>query len=233
MISLDRPIRHVAALTNYLQSSQLDSQVPENTAVDGNGILIPSSIHIRSTVCRLKYIISHFFIRWTRYLSRRPPAESGLAPQPPQHPLKLRHTLNLTSTSTSLFHTIIRLSFPSSQHLLIIATTTMSSFPPDSHAPTPPILPPKPSSQEPSRIGTPTSGAPPPPPSSLSEAGQQYRASVLSSAAAGAGAAAAATPPLPPPPPPVSSTTRAAEIPDPGDQWLPQVVQDKSCVFPL
>ncbi|ETS01697.1 hypothetical protein M419DRAFT_51316, partial [Trichoderma reesei RUT C-30] len=93
---------------------------------------------------------------------------------------------------------------------------------------TPPILPPKPSSQEPSRIGTPTSGAPPPPPSSLSEAGQQYRASVLSSAAAGAGAAAAATPPLPPPPPPVSSTTRAAEIPDPGDQWLPQVVQDKS-----
>ncbi|KAH0498758.1 hypothetical protein TgHK011_005996 [Trichoderma gracile] len=101
----------------------------------------------------------------------------------------------------------------------------MSSFPPDSHAPTPPILPPKPSSQEPSRIGTPTSGAPPPPPSSLSEAGQQYRSSVLSSSAA---AAAGATPPLPPPPPSFPSTTRAAEIPDPGDQWLPQVVQDKS-----
>ncbi|KAL7820465.1 hypothetical protein V8C44DRAFT_316715, partial [Trichoderma aethiopicum] len=98
----------------------------------------------------------------------------------------------------------------------------MSSFPPDSHAPTPPILPPKPSSQEPSRIGTPTSGAPPPPPSSLSEAGQQYRASVLSSSAAGA------TPPLPPPPFPPSSAMRAADIPDPGDQWLPQVVQDKS-----
>ncbi|PTB64109.1 hypothetical protein BBK36DRAFT_1089299, partial [Trichoderma citrinoviride] len=95
---------------------------------------------------------------------------------------------------------------------------------------TPPILPPKPSSQEPSRIGTPTtttSGAPPHPPSSLSEAGQQYRASVLSSTAAAAGAAA--TPPLPPPPPSSSATTRAAaEIPDPGDQWLPQVVQDKS-----
>ncbi|KAL6858598.1 hypothetical protein J3F83DRAFT_351381 [Trichoderma novae-zelandiae] len=104
----------------------------------------------------------------------------------------------------------------------------MSSFPPDYHAPTPPILPPKPSSQEPSRIGTPASGAPPPAPSSLSEAGQQYRASVLSSVAAAAGAGAGATPPLPPPPHTPSSITRAAEIPDPGDQWLPQVVQDKS-----
>ncbi|TFB06361.1 hypothetical protein CCMA1212_002318 [Trichoderma ghanense] len=97
----------------------------------------------------------------------------------------------------------------------------MSSFPPDAHAPTPPIPPPKPSSQEPSRIGTPTSGAPPPPPSSLSEAGQQYRASVLVSTTG-------ATPPLPPPPPPPSTMTTASEIPDPGDQWLPQVVQDKS-----
>ncbi|KAL6810722.1 hypothetical protein GGI42DRAFT_314785 [Trichoderma sp. SZMC 28013] len=88
----------------------------------------------------------------------------------------------------------------------------MSSFPPDSHAPTPPILPPKPSSQEPSRIGTPASTAPPPPPSSLSEAGQHYRTAVLPSAT----------------PPPLPSVPRAAEIPDPGEQWLPQILQDKS-----
>ncbi|KAL7794564.1 hypothetical protein V8C37DRAFT_376045 [Trichoderma ceciliae] len=97
----------------------------------------------------------------------------------------------------------------------------MSSFPSDPHAPTPPILPPKPSSQEPSRIGTPATGAgPPPPPSALFEAGRQYRSSVI------AGGSLAAAGPTPPPPPP--ATARAAEAPDPGDQWLPQVVQDKS-----
>ncbi|KAF3075667.1 hypothetical protein CFAM422_001935 [Trichoderma lentiforme] len=98
----------------------------------------------------------------------------------------------------------------------------MSSFPPDSHAPTPPILPPKPSSQEPSRIGTPASGAPPPPPSSLSEAGQQYRAAVIPGGISSSSAAGATPPPLP------SVARAAAEIPDPGDQWLPQVLQDKS-----
>ncbi|KAL7942334.1 hypothetical protein V8C42DRAFT_332037 [Trichoderma barbatum] len=94
----------------------------------------------------------------------------------------------------------------------------MSSFPPDSHAPTPPILPPKPSSQEPSRIGTPASGTAPPPPSSLSEAGQQYRASVIPGLSSAAG----------PTPPPPTALARAVEVPDPGDQWLPQVLQDKS-----
>ncbi|GFP52760.1 hypothetical protein ACSS6W_003142 [Trichoderma asperelloides] len=102
----------------------------------------------------------------------------------------------------------------------------MSSFPADSHAPTPPILPPKPSSQEPSRIGTPASGAaPPPPPSTLSEAGQQYRSSVIAGLDAAATAAAGGVP-TPPPPPAVAA--RSADIPDPGDQWLPQVLQDKS-----
>ncbi|KAL7930886.1 hypothetical protein V8C35DRAFT_311642 [Trichoderma chlorosporum] len=94
----------------------------------------------------------------------------------------------------------------------------MSSFPPDPHAPTPPILPPKPSSQEPSRIGTPASGAAPAPPSSLSEAGQQYRAAVTPGFSSAAG----------PTPPPAPAVARAAEIPDPGDQWLPQLLQDKS-----
>ncbi|KAM0259551.1 hypothetical protein ACHAQJ_003277 [Trichoderma viride] len=98
----------------------------------------------------------------------------------------------------------------------------MSSFPSESHAPTPPILPPKPSSQEPSRIGTPATGAaPPPPPSTLSEAGQQYRSSVIAGVASTAAAG-----PTPPPLPP--ATARSADIPDPGDQWLPQVLQDKS-----
>ncbi|KAM0451409.1 hypothetical protein ACHAPV_005392 [Trichoderma viride] len=101
----------------------------------------------------------------------------------------------------------------------------MSSFPPDSHAPTPPILPPKPSSQEPSRIGTPATGAaPPPPPSTLSEAGLQYRNSVI----AGLDAAATAAGGVPTPPPPTAVTSRAVDISDPGDQWLPQVLQDKS-----
>lgn len=104
--------------------------------------------------------------------------------------------------------------------------SAMSSFPADSHAPTPPILPPKPSSQEPSRIGTPASGAaPPPPPSTLSEAGQQYRSSVIAGLDAAATAAGGGVP-MPPPPPAVAA--RSADIPDPGDQWLPQVLQDKS-----
>ncbi|KAL7927408.1 hypothetical protein ACQKWADRAFT_308167 [Trichoderma austrokoningii] len=104
----------------------------------------------------------------------------------------------------------------------------MSSFPPDFHAPTPPILPPKPSSKEPSRIGTPATGAaPPPPPSTLSEAGQQYRSSVIAGLDAAAAAAGGGGVPTPPPPP-TAVTARAADIPDPGDQWLPQVLQDKS-----
>lgn len=44
----------------------------------------------------------------------------------------------------------------------------------------------------------------------------------LDAAAAGGGV------PTPPPPPPTAATARAADIPDPGDQWLPQVLQDKS-----
>ncbi|KAK5987664.1 hypothetical protein PT974_11796 [Cladobotryum mycophilum] len=91
----------------------------------------------------------------------------------------------------------------------------MSSFAPDAHAPTPPILPPKPNSQDASRMGTPTTAVSPPPEGAA--AGRQIRSPGIT----------ASMGPTPPPLPP-SSITKVAPVPDPGDQWLPQVLQDKS-----
>ncbi|KOS21074.1 hypothetical protein ESCO_004282 [Escovopsis weberi] len=82
----------------------------------------------------------------------------------------------------------------------------MASLPPEGPGPAPPVLPPKPSSQDTSRMGTPAG------PSSPQRAGAGP-----SSAAephAGAGETLRAEQPSAPP--------------DPGEQWLPQVLQDKS-----
>ncbi|KAM0437451.1 hypothetical protein ACHAPT_001813 [Fusarium lateritium] len=74
----------------------------------------------------------------------------------------------------------------------------MSSFTPELQGATPPVLPPKPGSHETSRIATPTPTAGPAP----FDTGRNR----------------------------VSSSVHAAptSIPDPGDQWLPQILQDKS-----
>jgi hypothetical protein len=70
---------------------------------------------------------------------------------------------------------------------------------------TPPVPPPKPGSHDASRISTPTTTqSPRPPPSNLPEA-------------AGGPAAQA-------------QIARPPEIPDPGDQWLPKYLEDKSYV---
>ncbi|KAI8724829.1 VPS37 C-terminal domain-containing protein [Fusarium sp. LHS14.1] len=74
----------------------------------------------------------------------------------------------------------------------------MATYTPELQGATPPVLPPKPGSHETSRIATPTSIAGPGP----FEPGSNR----------------------------VSSSVNAAptSIPDPGDQWLPQILQDKS-----
>lgn len=76
----------------------------------------------------------------------------------------------------------------------------------------PPAPPPKPSSQEVSRQGTPVAGqpfAPPPPdvqrPYAHTVEGQQYREAT-----------------------PQHDPTSAQSIPDPGDRWLPKLLEDKS-----
>ncbi|KAH7326718.1 hypothetical protein B0I35DRAFT_508874 [Stachybotrys elegans] len=76
----------------------------------------------------------------------------------------------------------------------------MASFADEAHASTPPLLPPKSGSHESSRIATPTAGGGLAP----FEPERPPRATSSSTAA---------------PPPP---------IPDPGDQWLPQVLENKS-----
>ena len=79
----------------------------------------------------------------------------------------------------------------------------MASFLPDAHASTPPELPPelppKPGSHDASRISTPPSGAGGPGPESSDRRPAQAQAQQA---------------PLP--------------IPDPGDHWLPQMLEDKS-----
>ncbi|KAF6810939.1 hypothetical protein CSOJ01_06006 [Colletotrichum sojae] len=74
-------------------------------------------------------------------------------------------------------------------------------------APPPPSLPPKPSSHETSRIGTPIASSSP-----LPRGGPD-----VTSAAGGRGR-----------PPAGLEIARPEPIPDPGDQWLPKILQDKS-----
>ncbi|KAH6895151.1 hypothetical protein B0T10DRAFT_208642 [Thelonectria olida] len=75
----------------------------------------------------------------------------------------------------------------------------MASYTPELQGPTPPVLPPKPGSHETSRIATPNSAGLPPPPDAP---GPSRMSGVVAAA-------------------PIS-------IPDPGDQWLPQILEDKS-----
>lgn len=94
----------------------------------------------------------------------------------------------------------------------------MASFRPDGLAETPPVLPPKPGSHEASRINTPSTAGhwnnlPTAGPGPFDH-GRAVPGSGVEPAAAPVAAAA------------------ASSIPDPGDMWLPQVLQDKSYVFP-
>jgi hypothetical protein len=76
----------------------------------------------------------------------------------------------------------------------------MASYTPDPTS-TPPVPPPKPGSHDASGINTPTTAGYPPP--VTTSEGRQLPSAVA--------------------PPP-------NQIPDPGDQWLPQILQDKSYV---
>ena len=80
----------------------------------------------------------------------------------------------------------------------------MTSFPPAFHASTPPAPPPKPGSHETSRRGTPFGPPQPPPPPGADDDD-----------------VAGALPPFP----------QADAGPDPGEGWLPGLLQDKSCVI--
>lgn len=80
----------------------------------------------------------------------------------------------------------------------------MASFNPELQAQTPPVLPPKPGSHETSRIATPNSVAFHQPPDGERPGGSRLPGAVMAAPVA---------------------------IPDPGDQWLPQILQDKSFVF--
>ncbi|KAF4967625.1 hypothetical protein FZEAL_10509 [Fusarium zealandicum] len=77
----------------------------------------------------------------------------------------------------------------------------MASFTPELPGATPPVLPPKPGSRETSRIATPTSTAALPPFNAERPGGNRMAS---------------------------SANPTPASIPDPGDQWLPQTLQDKS-----
>ena len=75
---------------------------------------------------------------------------------------------------------------------------------------TPPVPPPKPGSHDVSRISTPglsQSPAPPPLPEAPSRSSDLYHASNIG-----------------------LQVTQPEPIPDPGDQWLPRYLEDKSCV---
>lgn len=87
-----------------------------------------------------------------------------------------------------------------------------TSGPRDDHAATPPVPPPKPGSHDASRMGTPSGLVPPPPPPPA--AGADYE--IPGNALGDVQSVAANAPPL-------------AEVgPDPGDTWLPALLQDKS-----
>ena len=77
---------------------------------------------------------------------------------------------------------------------------------------TPPAPPPKPGSHDASRMGTPATTQSPRPPPPIPD-----QHSNLPEAMGGATAQA--------------QITRPESIPDPGDQWLPKFLQDKSCVL--
>lgn len=86
----------------------------------------------------------------------------------------------------------------------------------DIYSSTPPAPPPKPGSHEVSRMSTPITtqsprAAPPPP--------DQQQLSELPDATGAAGGGAQP-----------AQVARPQAIPDPGDQWLPKILEDKSCV---
>ncbi|KAK7416079.1 hypothetical protein QQX98_005407 [Neonectria punicea] len=76
----------------------------------------------------------------------------------------------------------------------------MASFNPELQGQTPPVLPPKPGSHETSRIATPNSVAFQQPPDAERPGGSRLPGTVMAA---------------------------PVDIPDPGDQWLPQILQDK------
>ncbi|KAI9171942.1 hypothetical protein HJFPF1_01433 [Paramyrothecium foliicola] len=82
----------------------------------------------------------------------------------------------------------------------------MASFSAEAHAATPPVPPPKPGSHDTSRISTPAAGAGGFPVADP----ERHR---------GPGGPAASI---------ASTLPAAAPIPDPGDQWLPEILRDKS-----
>lgn len=86
----------------------------------------------------------------------------------------------------------------------------------DIYSNTPPAPPPKPGSHEVSRLSTPTATQSPRAPPALPD---QQQLSDLPEAA-GAGGAQQAQ----------AQVARPREIPDPGDQWLPKILEDKSYV---
>lgn len=91
----------------------------------------------------------------------------------------------------------------------------------DIYSNTPPAPPPKPGSHEVSRMNTPiATQSPRPAPPIPDHHHQQQQHSDLPEAAAAAGLTAAQQ----------AQVARPQDIPDPGDQWLPQFLEDKSCV---
>lgn len=101
-------------------------------------------------------------------------------------------------------------------------TAFMASYTPELQAPgsAPPPPPPKPGSHDATRISTPTT---------IGDA-----ASVIPGAPTPYGAASGSfPPPSSGPAGSAAATQQPVDVPDPGDQWLPQILQDKSYVFPI
>lgn len=86
----------------------------------------------------------------------------------------------------------------------------------DIYSNTPPAPPPKPGSHEVSRINTPTATQSPRPAPPVPDHQQQH-----SDLPEATGLTAAQQ----------AQVARPQDIPDPGDQWLPRFLEDKSCVF--
>lgn len=91
----------------------------------------------------------------------------------------------------------------------------------DIYSSTPPAPPPKPGSHEVSRMSTPITTQSPRAPPPLPD---QQQHSDLPEAAAAAAAGGGAQP---------AQVARPQAIPDPGDQWLPKVLEDKSYATPF
>ncbi|KAI1824245.1 hypothetical protein F4861DRAFT_539267 [Xylaria intraflava] len=94
--------------------------------------------------------------------------------------------------------------------------------------PTPPIPPPKPNSHDVSRLGTPSTNSPRPPPP-IPDGAYSGGLESMESNNGGMPMTTDASGLIPAPPAPGGPTREQQEpIPDPGDRWLPKILEDKS-----